>query len=260
MSSKDQNVQEKNNLFVDGPRDVNDFIIKENAEQAIIRMENMLKQNEVSDIDVRSDTFAWTALVATIMKQIHIGDKLIIMEWLLTRISPANINVDCYGGSTIQWAIGQNQPVIIRLLLNYGADVSKTKLTSIGIKSILYDSFARRDTSTALRQILREYRLNPPTREQICQRADVFRASRGESPRGLIVLPDFVPYVEADPFVEPDFYPLPPNRNHGIQVPSVAESKNPGGGNQNKDMKGGNNNYDKYLKYKNKYLKLKNQN
>ena len=197
-----------NNLFVNGPRDANGTLITETAEEAIVRMEQMLFEG--ININVHEDGFSWTALISCIHSSIPIQDTLTIMEWLLTRNPPININLKGMGGSAIAWAIGQRKPEIVRLLLNYGADVSTADIpTTKGKKSLLYHSLAQRETLQEIKDMLLQYRLNPPTQQQICQRADDFRLARKEEIRGYIILPDFIPYTETEPFIMPELYPEP---------------------------------------------------
>ena len=186
-------------LFVNVPRDTNGTIITETAEEAILRMEQMLFEG--ININVREDGFSWTALISCIHSSTPLQDTLTIMEWLLTRIPPININLKSIGGSAIAWAIGQKQPTIVRLLLNYGADVSTADIpTTKGFKSLIYHSLAQRETLQEIKDMLLQYRLNPPTQELICQRADSFRLARGEVARGLMQLSGFIQYTETEPF------------------------------------------------------------
>ena len=197
-----------NNLFVNGPRDANGTLITETAEEAIERMEQMLFEG--ININVREDGFSWTALISCIHSSIPIQDTLTIMEWLLTRNLPININLKGMGGSAIAWAIGQRKPEIVRLLLNYGADVSTADIPSTkGFKSLLYHSLSQRETLPEIKEMLLQHRLNPPSQEQICQRVDDFRLARKEEIRGYIILPDFIPYTETEPFIMPELYPEP---------------------------------------------------
>jgi hypothetical protein len=202
--SSSSDVDDENDFFVNGNRGG----IPDTAEEAIRRMHNMLRTNRVKDINVRGNAFGETALISCILTTRPIAATLTIMEWLLTRIPPININLQCMGNSAIAWAIGHKKSEIVRLLLNYGADIStKDVITVNGRKSLIYDSLARRETLPDIRELLLQHRLNPPTEEQICQRADVFRLARGEAARGLIRLPDFIPYRETEPFEMPELYP-----------------------------------------------------
>jgi hypothetical protein len=196
---------ELNNLFVNGPRDANGTLITESVEKAIVRMEQMLFEG--ININVREDCFGWSVLISCIHSSIPIQDTLTIMEWLLTRNPPININLKSMGGTAIAWAIGQRKPEIVRLLLNYGADISTLDIpTTKGFKSLIYHSLAQRETLPEIKEMLRQHRLNPPSQEQICQRADAFRVARGEVARGLIILSDFIPYTEIGHWIEPEIY------------------------------------------------------
>lgn len=204
--SRSKKELELNNLFVNGPRDANGTLITETVEKAIIRMEQMLLEG--ININVYEDGFCWSALISSIHSSRPIQDTLTIMEWLLTRNPPININLKSMGGTAIAWAIGQRKPEIVRLLLNYGADISSVDIpTTKGFKSLIYHSLAQRETLPEIKEMLLQYRLHPPTQEQICQRADEFRLSRKEEIRGLIVLPDFIPYIEVGQFIIPELYP-----------------------------------------------------
>ena len=197
-----------NDLFVNGIRDEKRTLILDTAEEAIKRMELMLRYNHVKDINVRGNAFGETALISCIGEKRPIEDTLTIMEWLLTRIPPININLKSIGNSAIAWAIGQKKSAIVRLLLDYGADISTEDVTTKnGLKSLIYHSLAQRETLPYIKQLLLQHHLNPPTEEQICRRADVFRLARGEEKRGPIRLPGFIPYREIVPFKIPDLYP-----------------------------------------------------
>jgi hypothetical protein len=237
----------------------------------------MIRDGDVANIDVVADGFGMTAIVSSISSSypgVQLEKSLTIIEWLLTRNPPANVNKQGFHGTAIEWAIGQKRPQIVRLLLNYGANVSRQ--AHFGSRTILDYSLRRRDTPEEIRQILIAHCANPPTREQICERADAFRVARGEAARGLIDMPHFVQYM-GGVIVAPPLDPLPVDEE-AVVVPAVVEAKKPPGGGSASGsgasgsgasgpgpnggpMLGGNTNYyNKYLKYKNKYLQLKSNN